>query len=104
MRGTKRYVFDYHCELKWQATITDNAPADGDNDTKYKGTLQMPEISSVIKEGDPFPVELPSQLSWAGVTPAVPERHSGALRLALERLEADLQKRVKAFVTEYRMK
>jgi len=89
VRRKKRFLFDYDASLEFEAVVTPGQ-------VKYKGTLDYPELSSAVSEGEPYECQVTYK---SGRAP--PSGEKAAVDLAVAELRDAVAATVAVFVSEY---
>uniref|UniRef100_A0A0G4HAI9 peptidylprolyl isomerase n=1 Tax=Chromera velia CCMP2878 TaxID=1169474 RepID=A0A0G4HAI9_9ALVE len=98
VRGTKRFLFDFHLTLDWEAVIS--AEGEGGEEKKFKGEVQMPDVASA--SADPSGFQMEARIKYKGTKPEGEDKTN--VDKLLETLKQSVHKCVWEFVEEMKKK
>ncbi|CEM26318.1 unnamed protein product [Vitrella brassicaformis CCMP3155] len=110
LRGTKRFIFDFHCKLSWEAAIDERLPdiggisigaadkrSDEEKMVKVSGELSLPDVSSAMSAGRDWLHD--AKLTYKKKPPS---HHEDGVRSLLQRLQEQVKKQIEAFIDDYK--
>ncbi|GBE59077.1 tetratricopeptide repeat domain containing protein [Babesia ovata] len=101
IRATRRYMFDFSCSLKFEASIDTafGAGYSSDDESKasvYRGTLTMTEISSAMETGKTY-----SDYMRVSFEDDPKPEHTELMRCMMDKFKTSVCERIDAFLKKY---